>query len=170
FTISVKTPEGTQPSPVHSGTDFTLDSDGTSDGLGNSVAQDVHVVGADNPDTDFGFVTKSVLNPGTGTPGYWKNHPDAWPVSSITVGGVTYTKDQAISWLGKVGKDKTTTMFSSLVSAMLNVMIGNDPSCVASTIAAGNDWMATYGPVGSGGAASSPPWAGTDAPPPTGGS
>src|SRR5262249_27465523 len=107
FTISVKTPEGTQPSPVHSGTDFTLDSDGTSDGLGNSVAQDVHVVGADNPDTVFGFVTKSVLNPGTGTPGYWKNHPDAWPVSSITVGGVTYTKDQAISWLGKVGKDKT---------------------------------------------------------------
>ena len=27
-------------------------------------------------------------------------------------------------------------MFSSLVSAMLNVMIGNDRSCVASTIAA----------------------------------
>ena len=82
--------------------------------------------------------------------GYWKNHPDAWPVDArITVGGVTYTKAQAIAWLGKVGKDKTTTMFSSLVPAMLNVLIGNDGSCVNSTIAAANAWMATYGPVGS---------------------
>ena len=36
----------------------------------------------------------------------------------------------------KVGKDKTTTMFSSLVPAMLNVLIGNDGSCVNSTIVA----------------------------------
>ena len=97
-------------------------------------------------------------NPGTGTPGYWKNHPDAWPVNSITVGGVTYTKAQAIAWLGKVGKDKTTTMFTSLVPAMLNVMIGNDGSCVNAAIAAGNAWMATYGPVGSNVAASSYAW------------
>jgi hypothetical protein len=71
---------------------------------------------------------------------------------------VTYTKAQAIWWLGKVGKDKTTTMFSSLVPAMLNVLIGNDGSCVNAAIAAGNAWMATYGPVGSGVAASSYAW------------
>ena len=76
----------------------------------------------------------------------------------ITVGGVTYTKAQAISWLGKVGKDKTTTMFSSLVPAMLNVLIGNDGTCVNATITAANAWMATYGPVGSGVAASSAAW------------
>jgi hypothetical protein len=99
-----------------------------------------------------------VEQPGTGTPGYWKNHPEAWPVASITVGGVSYTKDQAIAWLKKVGKDKTTTMFSSLVPAMLNVLIGNDGSCVNPTIAAANAWMATYGPVGSGVHASSAAW------------
>ena len=49
-------------------------------------------------------------------------------------------------------------MFSSLVPAMLNLMIGNDGSCVASTIAAANAWMATYGPVGSNVAASSLAW------------
>ena len=58
----------------------------------------------------------------------------------------------------KVGKDKTTTMFSSLVPAMLNVLIGNDGSCVNSTIVAANTWMATYGPVGSNVAASSYAW------------
>ena len=108
--------------------------------------------------TNFGFFTPPTQQPGTGTPGYWKNHPEAWPVSSITVGGVTYTKAQAIAWLEKVGKDKTTTMFSALVPAMLNVLIGNDGSCVSAAIPAGNAWMATYGPVGSNVAASSYAW------------
>ena len=49
-----------------------------------------------------------------------------------------------------VGKDKTTTMFSSLVSAKLNVLVGNDSSCVSSTITDADAWMATYGPVGKG--------------------
>jgi hypothetical protein len=50
-------------------------------------------------------------------------------------------------------------MFSSLVPAMLNVLIGNPSSCIASTIIAADGWMATYGPVGSNVAASSPAWA-----------
>src|SRR5262249_40946778 len=120
---------------------------GTSNGAGFSVANGVQPNGLSD---NFGFKPSAALNPGTGTPGYWKNHPDAWPVGSITVGGVTYTKAQAIALLGTVGKDKTTTMFSSLVPAMLNVMIGNDGTCVSAAIAAGNAWMATYGPVGSG--------------------
>jgi len=154
----VQIPAGTAPSPANIGGDDTVDSDGVSDGFGFSVATTT-LVGLSNSDTDFGFVTSAVQSPGTGTPGYWKNHPEAWPVAAITVGGVTYTRDQAIAWLGKVGKDKTTTMFASLVSAMLNVLIGNDSSCVGSTIGAANTWMATYGPVGSNVAASSAAWA-----------
>ena len=30
------------------------------------------------------------------TLGYWKNHPDAWPVDEITCGGTTFTKEEAI--------------------------------------------------------------------------
>jgi hypothetical protein len=152
-TISVLIPTGSQASPPNVGDDGS-DSDGVPDGGGFSVV--THLV--DHTATDFGFFTPAVEQPGTGTPGYWKNHPEAWPVASITVGGVTYTKAQAISWLKKVGKDKTTTMFSSLVPAMLNVMIGNDGSCVNPTIAAANAWMATHGPVGSGVHASSAAW------------
>jgi SdrD B-like domain len=153
-TISVLIPTGTQASPPNVGSNDTVDSDGTALGNGFSAA----TVTANGLATDFGFHT-AAASPGTGTPGYWKNHPEAWPVTSITVGGVTYTKAQAIAWLGKVGKDKTTTMFSSLVPAMLNIMIGNDGSCVNATIAAANAWMATYGPVGSNVAASSSAWA-----------
>lgn len=152
---------GTRVSPtdVFNNTFDTIDSDGIDSGTGLSYV-DVSVLDPFTPHVlDFGFYTpQGVTYPGTGTPGYWKNHPDAWPVPAITVGGVTYTKAQAIAWLGKVGKDKTTTMFSSLVPAMLNVLIGNPDSCIASTITAANAWMATYGPVGSNVAASSPAW------------
>ena len=157
YSIIVRTPTGTQPSPANVGGNDTVDSDGISDGFGNSVATMTYAGGA-NSDTDFGFSTSSASNPGTGTPGYWKKHPDAWPVDTITVGNMTYTRDEAIAWLGRVGKDKTTTMFSSLVPAMLNVMIGNDGGCVTVAIQQANLWMTAYGPVGSNVAASSPAW------------
>jgi hypothetical protein len=41
---------------------------------------------------------------------------------------------------------------------MLNVLIGNDGGCVTVAIQQANAWMATYGPVGSNVAASSPAW------------
>jgi hypothetical protein len=154
YTVSVVIPEGKQTSPPNVGDD-NLDSDGVSTG-GFSVA--FNVLGDGLSYTSFGFFTSAALNPGTGTPGYWKNHPEAWPVPSITVGGVTYSKADAIAWLGKVGKDKTATMFSSLVPAMLNVKIGNDGSCINDTIALADKWMTKYGPVGSGVAASSYAW------------
>jgi hypothetical protein len=159
YTIAVQIPPGMQPSPSDVGTDDTKDSDGTSDNQGNSIAT-VTSVGTDTP--DFGFTTSTASNPGTGTPGYWKNH--AWPTPGVTVGGIFYTREQAIAWLDLVGKDKTTTMFSSLVSAKLNALIGNDSSCVASTIAAADIWMTPspapggFGPVGSNVAASSYAW------------
>jgi SdrD B-like domain len=148
YTIAVQIPPGTQPSPPDVGSDDTIDSDGVPDGLGNSVAVITFSDFAD-PDTDFGFSATPVAQPGTGTPGYWKNHPEAWPVASITVGGVVYSQAEALAWLGSVGKDRTSTMFSSLVSAKLNVLAGNDASCVSSTIDAADAWMSLYGPVGS---------------------
>jgi hypothetical protein len=153
-TVSVLIPTGTQASPTDVGDD-SFDSDGTPNGGGFSVATNVP---ANGRATDFGFYTLPVASPGTGTPGYWKNHPEAWPVPSITIGGISYTKAQAIAWLMNVGKDKTTTMFSHLVSAKLNLLIGNDGSCVNPTIAAADAWMATY-PVGSNVAGSSAAWA-----------
>jgi len=96
--------------------------------------------------------------PGTGTPGYWKNHPEAWPVDSITIGGIVYTKDEAIAWMQTpVNGDKTKTMFAHLVCAKLNVIIGNESSCIDETISDADDWMALH-PVGSGVEGKSAAW------------
>lgn len=85
---------------------------------------------------------------GCGTPGYWKNHPEAWPVDEITIGGITYPRWEAIWLMGWDGGDKTITMFRALVAAKLNVMAGNEGSCVTGTIQAADDWLRCNGPAG----------------------
>lgn len=109
-------------------------------------------------DTDPACVKCYEEAPGTGTPGYWMNHPEAWPVEEIMIGGVTYTKDEAIDYMmAPVRGDKTLTMFPALVAAKLNVLIGNDDSCIVDTIAEADAWMA-QNPVGSGIRGSSGAW------------
>jgi hypothetical protein len=96
--------------------------------------------------------------PGTGTPGYWKNHPEAWPVDNIIIGGVTLTRDHAIAVMNTSGKgDKTYDLFAQLVAAKLNVAIGNQPSCISADIQAADVWLAQH-PLGSKVKANSPAW------------
>ena len=159
FTLFVTTPTGTQPSPL--GTDNI----GQSNGAGFSSGPGVKGSASNN----FGFSTTPIAQPGTGTPGYWKNHPEAWPAGplsigtvsyangSMIVGGVTYTKAQAISWLNKTGKDKTVTMFQSLAAAILSVAAGNDGGCITAAISQGDNWLKTY-PLGSNVAGGSAAW------------
>jgi len=54
--------------------------------------------------------------------------------------------------------DKTHTIFRALVSAKLNVLIGNEKSCIVDTIDAADLWMGTHGPVGIGIRANSDAW------------
>lgn len=98
------------------------------------------------------------VNPGTGTPGFWKNHPEAWPVQAITVGGVNYTIPQAIAVMNQsTSRDKTYNLAEQLIAAKLNVLIGNDSSCIADTIANADAFLTAF-PVGSGVRASSLAW------------
>jgi SdrD B-like protein len=152
-TISVVVPTGSQISPVPSNC-ISICNNGV---LTNGQSATTVVVASGGTSSNFGFFQNSAANPGTGTIGYWKNHPEAWPVSTIPVGGNTYTVAQAISWFNKVGKDKTTIMFAQLVAAMLSVKIGNDSSCVGPTISAANAWLVTN-PLGSNVAGSSYAW------------
>jgi hypothetical protein len=125
----------------NAGADDNLDSDADANGV---MACTTLVAGENDLSWDAG-IYKPATNPGTGTPGYWMNHPEAWPVSSITLGGITYPKDLAIAIMkAPVKGDKRYTMFPNLVCAKLNVLIGNDSSCIDATIAAADAWWATY--------------------------
>jgi uncharacterized repeat protein (TIGR01451 family) len=92
------------------------------------------------------------------SPGYWKNHAEAWPVVSIVIGGTTYTKAQAISLMNTpVTGDKTYSLFKAFVAAKLNSMGCSDSSCVTDAMLQADAWMRTN-PVGSAVTADSAAW------------
>lgn len=94
--------------------------------------------------------------PGARGQGYWKNHPGAWPVEQIEIGGVTYDKAEAILTMRLPTKgDKWLNMFEKLVAAKLNVLVGNESDCIEDTILSADAWMEAYpSPV----RANSPAW------------
>lgn len=108
-----------------------------------------------NSDMSCGVSTEG---PGVRGMGYWKNHPEAWPVDQLTLGGRVFTKMQLLTLLrlGEKG-DKTKHMLRELVAAKLNVAAGNDASCVQESIDMADSWLARF-PVCSGVRASSMTW------------
>jgi hypothetical protein len=78
----------------------------------------------------------------------WQSHPEAWPVEVIEVGGLSYSKDVAIAIMSQKGGGKVLKVFRALVAAKLNVLTGNEDSCIADTIDAADSWLSQY-PVGS---------------------
>lgn len=94
-----------------------------------------------------------------GSAGYWQNHPDAWCVPSITIGGVFYSEADAIATMQHAThKDMTYQMFAQLVAAELSVnCLHSDQTCVIDAIQAADAWMADHH-VGSNVAAKSSAW------------
>lgn len=89
----------------------------------------------------------------TYTQGYWKNHPSAWPTSSLTLGTVVYTQAQLLSILGQpVNGNGLISLAHQLIAAKLNILNGADPSAASATIASSDAMIGSLvvPPVGSG--------------------
>jgi uncharacterized repeat protein (TIGR01451 family) len=110
---------------------------------------------------------------GTGTPGFWKNHPEVWPVAGglvlagdwnhnwtcdLTETCLALTTEEALAALGTPPRgDMTWNLGRPLVAAWLNVSAGNDPACVVDTINAAIGWLLAH-PLGSGVGGGDPAW------------
>ncbi len=78
----------------------------------------------------------------TYTIGYWKNHPEAWPVNSVVLGNTTYVKAAGIAILGNPGgADATYQLAAQLIAAKLNVVKGANNSAIASTITQADNFL-----------------------------
>lgn len=70
------------------------------------------------------------------TQGFWKTHPEAWPVSSLTLGSQSYTKAELITILKTPTRgDASIILAKQLIAAKLNVANGADPTPISATIA-----------------------------------
>jgi len=69
------------------------------------------------------------------TIGYWKNHPNAWPVNTLMLGSQTYTKTELLNILNNPGAgDASMILAVQLIAAKLNIANGSDPTPVSTTI------------------------------------
>jgi hypothetical protein len=109
-------------------------------------------------------VTPSITPTATPTPsgtpgacvrgqGFWKNHPDQWPVTQLQLGNVTYTQQQLLDILHEpVRGNGLLILAHQLIAAKLNIAAGADPSCIQETIAAADALIGdlVIPPVGNG--------------------
>ena len=81
-----------------------------------------------------------------GTPGYWKNHFEAWPVDEICFEdssgwGICTNAESILERINKPVKgNKCITLLKALVAAKLNVASGCLDICIEETIAYADDW------------------------------
>ena len=73
----------------------------------------------------------------TFTQGFWKNHEDDWPVNSLILGTVNYTKAELLSILGQpVVGNGLISLAHQLIATKLNIANGADDSSIAATVVA----------------------------------
>lgn len=88
----------------------------------------------------------------TYTIGYWKNHPGAWPATSLTLGSVNYTAAELLSILNTPsGGNGLLILAHQLIAAKLNILNGADGSYINAYIAAADAQIGSLvcPPVGS---------------------
>jgi len=69
------------------------------------------------------------------TQGYWKNHPEAWPVDSLQLGGVQYSKAELLAILATpVAGNGLISLAHQLIAAKLNVANGAGGGAISSQI------------------------------------
>jgi len=81
--------------------------------------------------------------------GYWKNHPEAWPVTELTLDGVTYDRAGLLQILStSASGDVTYELAHQLIAALLNVAIGVEvPADAAAAMDAAQAFLTAH-PLG----------------------
>jgi hypothetical protein len=79
------------------------------------------------------------------TQGFWKNHPEDWPVESLTLGNQNYTKPELLTILKTPSKgDASIILAKQLIAAKLNVANGVDSSSISATIAHADALLSSF--------------------------
>jgi hypothetical protein len=89
----------------------------------------------------------------TYTQGYWRNHPDSWPVTSLTLGTVTYQAAELMAILDDPARGNGLVILAhQLIAAKLNIANGADPSAVQQAITDADNMVGALvvPPVGNG--------------------
>jgi hypothetical protein len=81
--------------------------------------------------------------------GYWKNNPSVWPVTTLTLGTVSYTQSELLTILNTpigTGKnaDASLILADQLIAARLGIARGSDAAPISATIATANALLGSF--------------------------
>lgn len=100
------------------------------------------------------FIVSSETNANcTYTQGFWKNHPEAWPVGSLTLGTASYTQAQLLAILDEPAHGNGLVILAhQLIATLLNLEQGADDTDIASQVASAQSVIGglVVPPIGSG--------------------
>lgn len=85
--------------------------------------------------------------------GYWRNHPNAWPVTSLTLGTATYQAAELMAILDDPARGNgLVILVHQLIATKLNTANGADPSAVQQAITDADNMIDTLmvPPIGDG--------------------
>jgi hypothetical protein len=85
--------------------------------------------------------------------GYWRNHPNAWPVTSLTLGTATYQAAELMAILDDPARGNgLVILVHQLIATKLNIANGADPSAVQQAITDADNMIDTLmvPPIGDG--------------------
>lgn len=97
---------------------------------------DANGTASQNSANVFTGTTPHTLNC-TYTQGFWKTHPEAWPVGSLMLGSVVYTQAQLLLIFNQpAAGNGLISLAHQLIAAKLNLAQGADPTAINPTIGA----------------------------------
>jgi hypothetical protein len=97
--------------------------------------------------------TTDVLEDCLRTQGYWKNHASAWPVTTLTLGTVSYTQAELLSILNTPAQGNGLIFLAhQLIATKLNIAAGASGAAISATVVAADALIGSLviPPVGAG--------------------
>jgi len=79
------------------------------------------------------------------TQGFWKNHPDTWPIISLTLGSQTYTQAELLTLFDTPpGGDASVILAHQLIAAKLNIANGSSPVPISGAIGDADNLLSQF--------------------------
>ena len=129
--------------PAHVSSTYTGRGTPATDSNGNSATAVINQAAPIDITLDFGYYSPGIC---AYNETFWKANPSKWPVTTLKLGGKTYTQAELITILGMASNsyDDSIALARELIAAKLNYLIGVYESGAASYIAQADAILAGY--------------------------
>jgi hypothetical protein len=98
-----------------------------------------------NQATASATVTNHVVGRCPLSQGFWKTHPEVWPVTSLTLGRQTYTQAELLTLLNTPPRgDASLILAHQLIAAKLNTAHGANPTPVSAAISDADNLLSGF--------------------------